>query len=62
MRRYTMQDRSEPTIITKVDEDLNIIQVFLMTDYTEEQVNRIVDLTVGEEYLMDDWCYIRRDQ
>ena len=68
MRKYTMHDRSTnyidgAPIHHEPDRDLTLLQVFNMTDYTDEEIDHIANMVVGEEYFKgsDSEIYIRRD-
>ena len=48
MRRYTMQDRSGGRI-NRTDRNLSLVQVYEMTDYTEEEFDAVASLLPGQE-------------
>ncbi len=53
MRRFTMQDRSEPSAAESTTRnDLTLQQVFNMTDYSDEEFDAIADLQPGQSLLI----------
>lgn len=50
IRRFTMQDRSGGKV-NRTDENLSLQDALHMTDYSDEEVDKIADLQVGQELL-----------
>lgn len=63
IRKYTTQDRSGGKI-NRTDEMLSVEQMFSITDYTESEINMILDLKPGEDILIGSAkdIYVHRTQ
>lgn len=49
MKKYNMADMSRG-VMSGHDEALNLAEVLSMTDWSDEEVDRIADLKVGERF------------
>lgn len=53
-RRYTMEDRSSTLATSRRDENLTFTQAYEMTDWSDDEINLVLDLGVGQSMAISD--------
>lgn len=61
-RRYNMADRSANPIAEITDLNLTLEQVYLMTNWSDSELNAVVDLKPASNFTTNDGIYVERVQ
>lgn len=57
---YSAQDRSSGPDATKVDRGLTFRELYHMTDYSDGDLEQILDMEPDDEVILDGWIWIKR--
>lgn len=62
MREYSTEDRSGTAEEAAKNrfEKLSLVRVLALTDLSDEEADKIIELKAGEELIIDGWFWIKR--